>query len=91
MNVSFRDTAVSSVSRRDADDSALHAALAAADEVAGRAAATAAALDESGVFPAAEFRDLAVAGLLTAPVARQLGGLGPVSYTHLTLPTICSV
>ena len=76
MNVSFRDTAVSSVSGRDADDSALHAALAAADEVAGRAAATAAALDESGVFPAAEFRDLAVAGLLTAPVARQLGGLG---------------
>eukprot|EP00975_Prorocentrum_lima_P002484 545930-Prorocentrum_lima.AAC.1 len=23
--------------------------------------------------------------------ARQVGGKGPVSYTHLTLPTICSV
>eukprot|EP00969_Alexandrium_andersonii_P244498 10803537-Alexandrium_andersonii.AAC.1 len=30
---------------------------------------------------------------LEAPprVARRLRGQGPVSYTHLTLPTICSV
>ncbi|MGL5944197.1 MAG: acyl-CoA dehydrogenase family protein [Waterburya sp.] len=33
-------------------------------------------LDQQGVFPAEEFKQLAVAGLLTAPLSQRLGGLG---------------
>ena len=33
----------------------------------------------------------AMAGTAGAQELAELPGLGPVSYTHLTLPTICSV
>jgi alkylation response protein AidB-like acyl-CoA dehydrogenase len=45
-------------------------------QVAERCAASAAARDVDGAFPAAEFRDLAAAGALAAPLPRRLGGLG---------------
>lgn len=33
-------------------------------------------IDKQGIFPVEEFRQIAAAGLLTAPLSRQLGGLG---------------
>lgn len=45
-------------------------------EVAAACAASAAARDEDGAFPEAEFAVLAEAGLLAAPLPRRLGGLG---------------
>lgn len=45
-------------------------------KIADFAATNAALLDREGVFPAEEFRQIAAAGLLTAPLRRSLGGLG---------------
>lgn len=50
--------------------------LARASEVAAFCAENAAAIDEEGMFPAAEFRRIADAGLLGVPLARHLGGSG---------------
>jgi alkylation response protein AidB-like acyl-CoA dehydrogenase len=59
-------------SRRRALDQAVSRATA----VAERCAANAAALDQAGAFPTEEFRLLAEAGLLAAPLRREDGGLG---------------
>jgi alkylation response protein AidB-like acyl-CoA dehydrogenase len=45
-------------------------------KIADYAADRASELDQQGVFPAEEFKQLAVAGLLTAPLSQRLGGLG---------------
>ncbi|MGF1480167.1 MAG: acyl-CoA dehydrogenase family protein [Cyanophyceae cyanobacterium] len=56
--------------------------------VANFAAANAATLDQQGSFPAEEFTLMAEAGLLTAPLSSQLGGLGlgfETGHTRLLL------
>eukprot|EP00975_Prorocentrum_lima_P015235 3230352-Prorocentrum_lima.AAC.1 len=40
-------------------------------------------------FPEVALGQRAAPGVVVA--SREQGGFGPVSYTHLTLPTICSV
>ena len=47
-----------------------------ARKIAEFAAANADWLDKQAVFPVEEFRQIAAAGLLTAPLSRDLGGLG---------------
>ena len=47
-----------------------------AHQIAEFAAANADSLDKQGIFPVEEFRQIAAAGLLTAPLSRDLGGLG---------------
>jgi alkylation response protein AidB-like acyl-CoA dehydrogenase len=44
--------------------------------IADFAAANANLLDKQGIFPVEEFRQIAAAGLLSAPLSRDLGGLG---------------
>ncbi len=59
--------------------------LACGDEIAGYCAANAAAIDHHGAFPIQEFGRLAQAGLLTAPLMPEWGGLGlgmDASLTH---------
>lgn len=46
-----------------------------AASVADWCAARAADIDEAGIFPKAEFTRIAAYGLLSAPLARELGGL----------------
>lgn len=46
------------------------------DEVANVCAANASAIDHNGAFPVKEFEWIAQAGLLTAPLKPELGGLG---------------
>lgn len=46
------------------------------DEVADFCAANASAIDHNGAFPVAEFKLIAQAGLLAAPLKPELGGLG---------------
>ena len=49
--------------------------------------------DTAGRFSTEAVQSLGEAGLLGLLLPEDVGGagLGPVSYTHLTLPTICSV
>ena len=47
-----------------------------ARRIADFAAVNADCLDKQGIFPVEEFRRIAAAGLLTAPLSRDLGGLG---------------
>lgn len=57
-------------------DPAVAAALARAEEIAAWCTANAAAIDHEGAFPLEEFRLLAEADLLAAPLPREFGGLG---------------
>ena len=59
--------------------------LACGDEIADYCAANASAIDHNGAFPIQEFGRLAQAGLLTAPLMPEWGGLGlgiDASLTH---------
>ena len=44
-------------------------------------------VDLTGAFPQAAIDALRDTGMLGLINAKNVGGLGPVSYTHLTLPT----
>lgn len=57
-------------------DSAIAEALVSAAQIADYCAANAAAIDYNGAFPKSEFEKIALAGLLAAPLHRELGGLG---------------
>jgi alkylation response protein AidB-like acyl-CoA dehydrogenase len=57
-------------------------------EIAEFCASNAAAVDRPGAFPVQEFQLLAAAGLLTAPLRRELGGLGLGIDAELTLPLL---
>lgn len=47
-----------------------------ASKIADFATANASLLDKKGIFPVAEFEQIAACGLLAAPICRNLGGLG---------------
>ena len=66
-------------------DRALDDLLAVAADVADRCAANASVVDVDGAFPAEEFAWLAESGLLSAPLRRDLGGLGLGSEPGSTL------
>lgn len=57
-------------------------------DIADFAFANAAAVDHHGAFPAQEFELIAQAGLLTAPLPRNLGGLGLGTQAGGTLPLL---
>ena len=56
--------------------SSLAECLTSAAEIADYCAANAAAIDRHGAFPVHEFRQIAAAGLLAAPLLLEFGGLG---------------
>ena len=43
--------------------------------------------DQADEYPAELVEQMKTLGLFGATIGEQYGGLGPVSYTHLTLPT----
>ena len=56
--------------------------------IADLALANASAIDQQGAFPAEEFRLIAEAGLLAAPLPREYGGLGLGTEAGSTLPLL---